>query len=129
MAFCVQLLKLIHRISQKTISYPILNRFICCYMCSLVEILCVIEEKIWLVWWQLLRDIYATDILWFHLLVNFVCFLSKWISSGYRLIDAMLFWELEIGCKKDCFRNAPFSIGTSVRNYKIKSSCHMIEKA
>ena len=31
-------------------------------------------------------------------------------SSGYRLIDAMLFWELKIGCKKDCFRNAPFSI-------------------
>ena len=32
------------------------------------------------------------------------------ISSGYRLIDAMLFWELKIECKKDCFHSIPFSI-------------------
>ena len=40
----------------------------------------------------------------------FVPFQVALLSSGYRFIDAMLFWELKIGCKKDCFCNAPFSI-------------------
>ena len=31
-------------------------------------------------------------------------------GSGYRLIDAMLFCELKIRYKKDCFCNVPFSI-------------------
>ena len=38
-------------------------RSIWCFMCSLVEILCVLEGKIWLVCWQLLYDLHATDIL------------------------------------------------------------------
>ena len=33
------------------------------YMCSLVEILCVLEGKIGLVCWQLLHDLHAMDIL------------------------------------------------------------------
>ena len=43
------------------------NRFICSYMCGLVQILCVLEGKIRLVWWQLLYDLHATGILWFNL--------------------------------------------------------------
>ena len=47
------------------------------YMCGLVEILCVLEEKIGLVCWQLLNDLHAMDILSFKLSVNFMYFLSK----------------------------------------------------
>ena len=38
------------------------TRFICYYLYSLVEILCVLEEKIGLVCWKLLHDLHAIDI-------------------------------------------------------------------
>ena len=56
------------------------NRFICCYICFWVEILCVLEGKIGLVCWQLLHDLHAIDILWFNLSVNLLYFLSKWMT-------------------------------------------------
>ena len=34
----------------------------CCCMCSLVEILCHLEEKFGLVCWQLMHDLHATEI-------------------------------------------------------------------
>ena len=34
----------------------------CCCMCSLVEILCLLEEKFGLVCLQLLHDLHATEI-------------------------------------------------------------------
>ena len=48
------------------------------YYTSLVEILCALEEKISLICWQLLHDVYAMEILLFDLAMNFLNFLSNW---------------------------------------------------
>ena len=50
------------------------------YMCSLVEILHVLEEEIGLVCWQLLHDIHAMVNFEFNLPVNFIYFLSNWVN-------------------------------------------------
>ena len=49
-------------------------------MCSLVEIMCVFEGKIELVCWQLLHDLYATDILSLNLALKLFHFLSNSIN-------------------------------------------------
>ena len=46
-------------------------------MCSLIEILLVLEEKISLNSWLLLHDVHATEIFEFNLPVNFLNFLSN----------------------------------------------------
>ena len=56
-------------------------------MCSLVEILCVLKEKIELICWKFLLDLHATDILGFNFSVNFVYFLSKWINCELFLTE------------------------------------------
>ena len=52
-------------------------------MCSVVEILCVLEEKIGLVCWQLLHNLHATDILCFNLALKIFYFLS----NSVKLLD------------------------------------------
>ena len=59
---------------------------LCCYMCSLVEILCKLEWKIGLVCWQLLHNLHATKILWFNLAMNFLYFPPDWWNCKY-------FWQ------------------------------------
>ena len=44
------------------------------YYTSLVEILCVLKEKISLICWQLLHDVYAMEILLLDLAMNFLIF-------------------------------------------------------
>ena len=57
-------------------------RSLWCHMSSLIEILCVLEEKIWFVCWQLLHGLHAMENLFFNLAVNFFLFsfkLSKFV--------------------------------------------------
>ena len=49
-------------------------------MCSLIEILWVLEEKISLNCWQLQYDVPVTEIFEFNPLVNFLYFLSNWVN-------------------------------------------------
>ena len=49
-------------------------------MCSLTDILWVLEEKISLNCWQLLHDGHVTEIFEFNLPVNFLNFLSIWVN-------------------------------------------------
>ena len=49
-------------------------------MCSLIEILSVLEEKISLNCWQLQHDVPVTEIFELNLCVNFLYFLSNWIN-------------------------------------------------
>ena len=49
-------------------------------MCSLIEILWVLEEKISLNCWQLQHDVPVTEIFEFNLPVNFLYFLWNWVN-------------------------------------------------
>ena len=49
-------------------------------MCSLIEILWVLKEKISLNFWQLPHDVHVTEIFEFNLPVNFLNFLSNWVN-------------------------------------------------
>ena len=49
-------------------------------MCSLIEILWVLEEKISLNCWQLQHDVPITEIFEFNPPVNFLYFLSNWVN-------------------------------------------------
>ena len=49
-------------------------------MCSLIEILWVLEEKISIDCWQLPHDVPVTEIFEFNLPVNFLYFLSNWVN-------------------------------------------------
>ena len=49
-------------------------------MCSLIEILWVLEEKISLNCWQVQHDVPVTEIFEFNLHVNFPYFLSNWVN-------------------------------------------------
>ena len=49
-------------------------------MCSLIEILWVLEEKISLNCWQLQHDVPVTEIFEFNLHVNFLYFLWNWVN-------------------------------------------------
>ena len=60
------------------------NMFIWCYICSLVEMLCVLEEKTGLVCRQLLHHLYGMDIFLFNLAVNFLHFLSNSVNLESR---------------------------------------------
>ena len=53
------------------------NRLLWSYMCSLVEILCVLEEEIGLVCWQLPQDMHAMEIFGIQHTVIFPNFLSN----------------------------------------------------
>ena len=58
------------------------------YICSLVEILCVLEEEIVLVCWQLPHDIHATEIFWIQPTCELSLFsfkLSKLVRYFYWL--------------------------------------------
>ena len=60
-------------------------------MCSLVEILCVLEEEIGLVCWQLLHDVHATEILLTQQACELPLFsfkLSKLVKCFYYLVEA-----------------------------------------
>ena len=43
------------------------------YMCSLIEIMCVVEQKIGLVCWQLPHDVYATEIFFIFIPTEYIC--------------------------------------------------------
>ena len=49
-------------------------------MCSLIEILWALEEKISLKCWQVQHDVPVTEIFEFNLHVNFLYFLWNWVS-------------------------------------------------
>ena len=49
-------------------------------MCSLIEILWVLEEKISLNCWQVQHDMPVTEIFEFNLHVNFLYFLWNWVN-------------------------------------------------
>ena len=49
-------------------------------MCSLIEILWVLEEKISLNCWQVQHDVPVTEIFEFNLHVNFLYFLWNWVN-------------------------------------------------
>ena len=49
-------------------------------MCSLIEILWVLEEKISLNCWQVQHDVAVTEIFEFNLPANFPYFLSNWVN-------------------------------------------------
>ena len=52
-------------------------------VCSLIEILWVLKEKISLNCWQLPHDVYVTENFEFNLPVNFLNFLSNWVNLLY----------------------------------------------
>ena len=56
------------------------NQILWSSMCSLVEILCILEEQIILICWQLLYDVNCMEIFEFNLPVNFLNFLSNWVK-------------------------------------------------
>ena len=65
-------------------------------MCSLVEILCVLEEEIVLVCWQLPHDIHATEIFWIQPTCELSLFsfkLSKLVRYFYWLWEAKSIWK------------------------------------
>ena len=49
-------------------------------MCSLIEILWVLKEKISLNCWQVQHDVPVMEIFEFNLPVNFLYFLSNWVN-------------------------------------------------
>ena len=49
-------------------------------MCSLIEILWLLEEKVSLNCWQLQHDGHVTEIFEFNLAVNFLYFLLNWVN-------------------------------------------------
>ena len=49
-------------------------------MCSLIEILWVLKEKISLNCWQVQHDVPVPEIFEFNLTVNFPYFLSNWVN-------------------------------------------------
>ena len=49
-------------------------------MCSLIEILWVLKEKISLNCWQVQHDVPVTEIFEFNLHVNFLYFLWNWVN-------------------------------------------------
>ena len=56
------------------------NGMLWSYMCSLIEILWVLKEKISLNCWQLQHDVPVTEIFEFNPPVNFLYFLSNWVN-------------------------------------------------
>ena len=65
-------------------------------MCSLIEILWVLEEKISLNCWQLQHDVPVTEIFEFNLHVNFPLFfmkLSELVGYFYYLWEAKSIWK------------------------------------
>ena len=56
------------------------NGMLWSYMCSLIEILWVLEEKISLNCWQLQHDVPVMEIFEFNLHVNFLYFLWNWVN-------------------------------------------------
>ena len=52
-------------------------RSLWCYVSSLIEILCVLEEKIGFYFLQLLHGLHAMENLFFNLAVNFYLFFFK----------------------------------------------------
>ena len=59
-----------------------INTMGCCvvWLCSLIETLWVLEEKVSLNCWQLPHDVPVTEIFEFNLPVNFLYFLSNWVN-------------------------------------------------
>ena len=55
-------------------------RSLWCYMWSVIEILCGLEEKIGPDCMQLLHNMHATENFKFNLVVNFLYFLSNWVN-------------------------------------------------
>ena len=65
-------------------------------MCSLIEILWVLQEKISLNCWQVQHDVPVTEIFEFNLHVNFLYFLWKWVNLlgyFYYLWEAKSIWK------------------------------------
>ena len=65
-------------------------------MCSLIEILWVLEEKISLNCWQLQHDVPVTEIFEFNLHVNFLYFfmkLGELVGYFYYLQEAKSIWK------------------------------------
>ena len=65
-------------------------------ICSLIEILWVLEEKISLNCWQLQHDVPVTEIFEFNLHVNFLDFLWNWVKLlgiFYYLWEAKSIWK------------------------------------
>ena len=65
-------------------------------MCSLIEILWVLEEKISLNCWQVQHDVPVTEIFEFNLHVNFLYFfmkLSELVGHFYYLWGAKSIWK------------------------------------
>ena len=65
-------------------------------MCSLIEILWVLEEKISLNCWQLQHDVPVTEIFEFNPPVNFLYFLTNWVnlfSIFYYPWEAKSIWK------------------------------------
>ena len=75
-------------------------------MCSLIEILWVLEEKISLNCWQLQHDVPVTEIFEFNPPVNFLYFLSNWVNL--------------LGIFTTCEKLRAFE-----RNQNLKNSCLM----
>ena len=72
-----------HRTNTVKINTDIINKdngMLWSCMCSLIEILWVLEEKISLNCWQLQHDGPVTEIFEFNLPVNFLYFLSNWVN-------------------------------------------------
>ena len=65
-------------------------------MCSLIEILWVLKEKVSLNCWQLSHDVHVTEIFEFNLPVNFLNFLANWVNLlgiFYYLWEAKSIWK------------------------------------
>ena len=66
------------------------------FMCSLIEILWVLKEKISLNCWQVQHDVPVTEIFEFNLHVNFLYFfmkLSELVGCFYYLWEAKSIWK------------------------------------
>ena len=72
------------------------NRILWSSMCSLIEILWFLKEKVSLNYWQLPHDVHVAEIFEFNLPVNFLNFLANWVNLlgiFYYLWEAKSIWK------------------------------------
>ena len=85
------------------------NRILWSSICSLVELLCVLKEKISLICWQLPHGMHGTEIFEFNLPMNFLNFLS----SRVNLLGIFTSWE-----KLRAFKKNPCSWNSHVMPWR-----------
>ena len=91
-------------------------------ICSLIEIMWLLKEKISLNCWQVQHDVPVTEIFEFNLHVNFLYFLWKWVNLFwyfYYLWEAKSIWKKSKPLKQlfDALDTNSFNFDDRVENF------------